>query len=79
MKHVPGSSMEQADSLSRWPDWQIGIERDNKNRVLVKKKWLEVRATQVMEVVIERVDLLEEIRKSDVKDDKVIKAVEEMK
>jgi len=71
--------MEQADSLSRWPDWQIGIERDNKNRVLVKKKWLEVRATQVMEVVIERVDLLEEIRKSDVKDDKVIKAVEEMK
>jgi len=71
--------MEQADSLSRWPDWQIGIERDNKNRVLVKKKWLEVRATQVMEVVIEGVDLLEEIRKSDVKDDKVIKAVEEIK
>ena len=71
--------MEQADSLSRWPDLQIGIERDNKNRVLVKKKWLEVRATQVMEVVIEGVDLLEEIRKSDVKDDKVIKAVEEIK
>jgi len=38
-----------------------------------------VRATQVIEVVIEGVDLLEEIRKSDAKDDKVIKAVEEMK
>ena len=71
--------MEQADSLSRWPDWQIGIERDNKNRVLVKKKWLEVRATQVMEVVIEGVDLLEEIRKSDAKNNKVIKAVKEIK
>jgi len=47
--------------------------------VLVKKEWLEVRVTQVIEVVIEEVDLLEEIRKSDTKDDKVIKAVEGMK
>jgi len=31
------------------------------------------------EVVIERVDLLEEIRKSNAKDDKIIKAIEEMK
>jgi len=38
-----------------------------------------VRVTQVMEVVIEGVDLLEKIRKSEAKDDKVIKAVEEMK
>ena len=47
--------------------------------MLVKKKWLEVRAIQVMEVIIKGVDLLEEIRKSDAKDDKVIKVVEEMK
>ena len=47
--------------------------------MLVKKEWLEVRATQVMEVVIEGVDLLEEIRKSDAKDNKVIKAVEKIK
>ena len=71
--------MGQADSLSRWLDWQIGIEKDNENRVLVKKEWLEVRVTQVIEVVIEEIDLLEEIRKSDTKDDKVIKAVEGMK
>ena len=38
-----------------------------------------MRATQVIEVVIEGVDLLEEIRKLDMKDNKVIKAVEEMK
>jgi len=55
------------------------VERDNEDRVLVKKKWLEVRAIQVIEVVIEGVDLLEKIRKSEAKDDKVIKAVEEMK
>jgi len=47
--------------------------------VLVKKEWLEVRVMQVIEVVIEGVDLLEEIRKSDMKNNKVIKAVEEIK
>jgi len=45
----------------------------------VKKECLEVRVIQVTEVVIKEVDLLEEIRKSDAKDDEVIKAVEEMK
>jgi len=30
--------MGKADSLSKHPDWQIGVERDNKDRVLVKKK-----------------------------------------
>jgi len=33
----------------------------------------------VVEVIIEGVDLLEEIRKSEAKNNKVIKAVEEMK
>ena len=45
----------------------------------MKKECLEVRVTQVTEVVIKGVDLLEEIRKSDAKDNEVIKAVEEMK
>ena len=34
---------------------------------------------QVAEVIIDGVDLLEKIRRSEAKDDKVIKAVEEMK
>ena len=71
--------MERADSLSKHPDWQVGIERDNKDRVLVKKEWLEVGAMEVTEVVIEGIDLLEKIRKSEAKDNKVVKAVEEMK
>jgi len=67
------------DSLSRQPDWQIGVERDNKDRVLLKKKWLEVGVVQVIEVVIKGVDLLEEIRKLDAKDNEVIKAIENIK
>ena len=46
---------------------------------MVKKEWLEVRAIQVAEIVVKGIDLLEKIRKSEAKDNKVIKAVEEMK
>ena len=45
LKYIPGNSMKKANSLSRHPDWQIGVKRDNKDRVLVKKKWLEIRTT----------------------------------
>jgi len=55
------------------------VERDNRDRVLVKKKWLEVRVILVMEVVIKKVDLLEKIRKLKAKDNKVIKVVEKIK
>jgi len=30
--------MGKADSLSRRPDWEIGVERDNENEMLVKKE-----------------------------------------
>jgi len=36
LKHVPGSKIGKVDSLSRRPDWKIGVERDNKNKTLVK-------------------------------------------
>jgi len=71
--------MGKADSLTRRPDRQKGIEKDNENRTLLKKEWLEVRATQVAKVIIDRVDLLEKIRGSEARDDEVVKAVEEMK
>jgi len=38
-----------------------------------------VRKTEAVEIIVDRVDLLEEVRKSKVKDDEVVKAVEEMK
>jgi len=36
LKHVLGSKMRKADSLSRRPDWEVGVERDNEDEILVK-------------------------------------------
>ena len=79
LKHVLGSKMEKADSLSRRLDWEVGVERDNKDEMLVKPEWLEVRKTKAVEIIVDGVDLLEKVRKSKVKDDEVVKVVEEMK
>jgi len=40
LKHVPGKSMGKIDRLSRRPDWQEGIENDNKDRTLIKPEWI---------------------------------------
>ena len=79
LKHVLGSKMGKADSLSRRLDWKVGVERDNENETLVKPEWLEVRRTEAVEIIVEEVDLLEKVKQSRVKDDKVVKAIEEMK
>jgi len=50
LKHVLGSKMGKADSLSRRPDWEVGVERDNENETLVKPEWLEVRRTETEEI-----------------------------
>ena len=65
--------------MSRRPDWEVGVERDNEDEMLVKPEWLEVRRTEKVEVIVEEVDLLEKVRQSKVKDDEVVKVVEEMK
>ena len=46
---------------------------------MVKPEWLEVRRTETVEIIIKGIDLLEKVKQSKVKNDKVIKAVEEMK
>lgn len=74
-----GSSIGKADSLSRWPDWQKEVEKDNENRILLRKEWLKVRVTQLAKIVIEEVDILEKIKKSEAKNNKMVKVVEEMK
>jgi len=79
LKHVPGSKIGKVDSLSRRPDWEVGVERDNEDKTLVKPEWLAIKRTEVVEIIVDRVDLLEKVRKSKVKDDEVVKAVEEMK
>ena len=47
--------------------------------MLIKPKWLEVRKIKKVEIIVEEVDLLEKVKQSKVKDNKIIKAVEEIK
>jgi len=79
LKHILGRKMEKADSLSRRPNWEVGVEKDNENEMLVKPEWLEIRRMKIVEIIVDRVDLLEEVRKSKVKDNEVVKAIEKMK
>ena len=46
LKHVAGKSMGRANSLSRRIDWAKGVERDNKNQIMLKEEWLEVRVIE---------------------------------
>ena len=36
LKYILGSRMRKTDSLSRRPDWEVKIERNNENKILVK-------------------------------------------
>jgi len=79
LKHVPRSRIGKVNSLSRRPDWEVEVERDNKNQTLIKPEWLEVKRMETVEIIVEGVDLLKKVKQSKVKDDEVVKAVEEMK
>ena len=71
--------MGKADSLSRRPDWEIEVDKDNKNETLVKPKQLIVRRIEKVKIIVEGVNLLEKVRQSKVKDDEVIKVVKKIK
>jgi len=74
LKHIPGKSMGKADGLSRRPDWQEGVEKDNENQKLVKPEWI-----RGAETMIEKGNLKERIKRVQEGDEKVVKAVEELK
>ena len=74
LKHVPGKSMGKADRLSRRPDWQKGVEKDNKDQTLIKPEWI-----RGMETLMQKEDLKERIRKVQEEDEKIVKAVEKLK
>ena len=77
LKHVSGTKMGKADGLSRRPDWKVGVDRDNKNQVVIKGNWIH----SLQKVVIEgsEVEILEKIKKARSKDEDVVRVVEEMK
>ena len=67
--------------MSRRVDWAEEIEKDNENQVMLKKKWLEIRAMEKEQLLIERAkeEIIKKIKKLEAKDDEVIKTVEVMK
>ena len=79
LKYVLESKMEKVNSLNRRPDWEIEVKRDNEDEILVKLVQLEIKKTEKVKVIVERVDLLEKVKQSKVKDNEVVRAVEEMK
>jgi len=36
LKHVPESKIGKVNSLSRRPDWEVGVKKDNEDEILVK-------------------------------------------
>jgi len=72
--------MGQTNSLNRIANKVEGVERDNQNQVMLKKKWLEIRAIGKEQLLIERVEkeVIEKIKKLEAKNNKVVK-VEEIK
>jgi len=38
LKHIAENKMGEADGLSKRPDWEVGVEKDNKEQTLVKKE-----------------------------------------
>ena len=66
--------MEKVDGLSRRLDQQEGVERDNKDQKLIKPEWV-----REAETLVEEGDLKERIKRAQEDDEKVVKAVEELK
>jgi len=66
--------MGKTDGLSRRPDWQERVERDDEDRTLIKPEWI-----RGAETLVEERNLKERIKKAQEGDEKVVKAVEELK
>jgi len=72
-----GTRMRKADGLSRRLDWKIGVDKDNKNQVVIKDSWI----CRLEKVIIEgpEVKVIEKIKRARSKDKEVIRIVEEIK
>jgi len=74
LKHVPGKSTGKANGLSRRPDQQKGVKKDNEDQKLIKPEWV-----RGAEMPVEEGNLKERIKREQEGDEKVVKAVEELK
>jgi len=67
--------------LSRRADWAEEVKRDNENQIILEKEWLEIRAIEKEQLLIEGAEegIIEKIKKSEVKNDEIVKVVEREK
>jgi len=59
LKHIPKKSIDKANGLSQRADWQKGVEKDNKDRMLIKLEWI-----REVEMLVEDGNLRERIKKA---------------
>jgi len=74
LKYIPGKSIDKADGLSQRVDWQEKVENNNENRTLIRPEWI-----RRVETLVEDGSLREKIKKVQKGNEKVVKAVEELK
>ena len=77
LKHVLRTKIGKADGLSKWPDWKVSTEKDNKNQVFIKYCWL----CNLYELIIDgpEVNIVEKIKKARDKDEEVVRVIEKIK
>ena len=66
--------MGKADGLSRRPDWQEGVEKDNEDQILIKPEWIRGAKT-----LVEEGNLRERIKRAQEGDERGVKAVKKLK
>jgi len=66
--------MGKADGLSKRPNWQKGVEKDNEDQKLIKLEWIRGAKT-----IVEEEDLKERIKRVQEGDERIVKVVEELK
>ena len=59
LKYMPGKSIGKTDRLSRRPDQQKGIEKNNKDQMLIKQKQI-----KKAEVLVKENSLREKIKRA---------------
>ena len=74
LKHISGKNMGKADKLSSRPDWQKRVEKDNEDQKLIKPEWI-----KEVEMIIEEENLKERIKRVQEENERIVKAVEELK
>ena len=74
LKYISGKSIGKANGLSQRVDWQKEVEKNNKDRILIK-----LEQVREVEILVKDRNLRERIKKIQKGNKKVVKVVEELK